>query len=55
MIIQSIFVIYEGIVEHKESTDVYGGIVGHTWAHTIKIVEVVSGHHRHSKNTDLCN
>ena len=43
------FFTYEGIVEHKENTDVYGGIIKLTLAFTIKIVEVVSGHCHNSK------
>ncbi len=49
------FVTFNGIVEHEENTNVYVGIIEHTVARMIKIVEMVSGHCHNSKNTNLCN
>jgi hypothetical protein len=39
--VSSIFVTYEGIVEHEENSKLYVEIVEHTWACTIKIVAVM--------------
>jgi hypothetical protein len=40
---------FKGIVERKENTKFYAGIIEHMWARMIKSVEVVSGHHHYSK------